>query len=281
MGAGFIGCIILEALAASGANLTVVEMGDRMVPRMMNDIAGNQIKRWCEEKGVTVHTSTKVDTIEQSGGKLLAKFSNGQSVQADLIIQATGVGANIAFLDGSGIDTDFGVKVNDHLQSSNADVYAAGDVAQGLDFSTGNYSVQAIQPTAADHGRIAALNMAGRDVRHQGSVNMNVLDTIGLVSCSFGLWEGVDGGQSAEVNNHDTYRYLNLQFQDDVLVGASSLGHTAHVGVLRGLIQSKVKLGKWAEKLREDPTRIMEAYIATSQAIGANAYAYKLAPVSH
>ena len=45
MGAGFIGCIILEALVARGVNLTVVEAEDRMVPRMMNDTAGNMIKK--------------------------------------------------------------------------------------------------------------------------------------------------------------------------------------------------------------------------------------------
>lgn len=60
MGAGFIGCIILEALAKSGATLTVVEMEGRMVPRMMNDTAGNMIKDWCQEHGVTVHTLTRL-----------------------------------------------------------------------------------------------------------------------------------------------------------------------------------------------------------------------------
>ena len=53
MGAGFIGCIIMEALAARGVQLTVVEMGDRMVPRMMGQGAGGMIKRWGEAKGVT------------------------------------------------------------------------------------------------------------------------------------------------------------------------------------------------------------------------------------
>ena len=70
MGAGFIGCIILEALAKSGATLTVVEMEGRMVPRMMNDTAGNMIKDWCQDHGVTVHTSTKVNAIEKNGAAL-------------------------------------------------------------------------------------------------------------------------------------------------------------------------------------------------------------------
>ena len=55
------------------------------------------------------------------------------------------------------------------------------------------------------------------------------------------------------------------------MVGATSLGLTQHVGVLRGLIQSKIKLGKWKNTLMKDPTRIMEAYLANTQAIGFNA----------
>ncbi len=271
MGAGFIGCIILEALAERGVNLNVIEMEDRMVPRMMNDTAGNHIKRWCENKGVAVYTSTRVDSIEKKGGKLKVAMDNGKSLDADVVICATGVKSNTGFLDGSGIDTDFGILVNDHLQTSHADIYAAGDVCQGRDFSTGEYSVQAIQPTAADHGRIAAMNMSGHDTRHQGSVNMNVLDTLGLVSTSYGLWMGVDGGDSVELDDPDRFRYLCLQFEDDVLVGAQALGLTEHVGVLRGLIQTRLKLGKWKDHLLQDPTRIMEAYLANTQAIGYNA----------
>ena len=272
MGAGFIGCIILEALAERGVNLTVIEMEDRMVPRMMNQTAGNLIKQWCLDKGVNVLTSTRVEAIEQDGGsRLTVQLDNGERLGADVVISATGVRANIGFLEGSGIETDFGVLVNDRLQSSHPDVYAAGDVCQGRDFSTGEFSVQAIQPTAADHGRLAAMNMSGRDTRHQGSVNMNVLDTMGLVSTSYGLWMGVEGGESAELVDAEGYRYISLQFQDDVLVGAQALGLTNHVGVLRGLIQTRLKLGKWKDHLLHDPTRIMEAYLGATQSIGHNA----------
>jgi NADPH-dependent 2,4-dienoyl-CoA reductase/sulfur reductase-like enzyme len=275
MGAGFIGCIILEALAERGVNLTVIEMGDRMVPRMMNQTAGNLIKKWCQEKGVTVHTSTKIEAIEKAGGLLKkglkVKLSNGETMKADLVISATGVKSNIQFLEGSGIKTDEGILVNEYLQTSIPDIYAAGDVCQGIDFSTGEYSVQAIQPTAADHGRIAAMNMAGRKTRHQGSVNMNVLDTMGLISSSYGLWMGVKGGDSVELNDPERYRYLSLQFEDDILVGAQSLGLTEHVGVLRGLIQTRLPLGKWKDQLMKDPTRIMEAYLGATQSIGHNA----------
>lgn len=267
MGAGFIGCIVLESLALREVNLTVVEMENRMVPRMMNDISGNMIKRWCEQKGVTVHTSTRAESIEKIGGdRLRVNLSGGQSVEADLVISATGVKPNIDFLADSDVITDQGIVVNDFLQTSNKDIYAAGDVCQGKDFNTGEYTVQAIQPTAVEHAKVAAVNMVkGHRNKHTGNLNMNVLDTIGLVSASFGLWMGIPGGDSAELVNEDAYKYLNLQFKDDVLVGASSLGMTQHVGVIRGLIQSETRLGIWKERLIQDPLRVMEAYLSCSQ----------------
>ncbi len=69
MGAGFIGCIVLQALAARGLDVTVVEMADRMLPRMMDEVGGEMIARWCETKGVTVRTSTEVTGIETAGGR--------------------------------------------------------------------------------------------------------------------------------------------------------------------------------------------------------------------
>jgi NAD(P)H-nitrite reductase large subunit len=272
MGAGFIGCIILEALAKSGANLTVIEMEDRMVPRMMNDTAGNLIKDWCESRGVSVNTSTRVESITEAGRGLSVSLSNGKNIPADLVVSATGVTPNIGFLDGTDIKTDQGILVNRQMQTSDPHIFAAGDVAQGKDFSSEEFSVQAIQPTAVEHGQLAAKNMFGlKNAVHQGSVNMNVLDTLGLISSSFGLWMGVENGESCELLNKERFRYINLQFCEDVLIGATSLGLTEHVGVLRGLIQTKTKLGVWKDRLIEDPTKIMEAYLGSTHAIGHNA----------
>lgn len=272
MGAGFIGCIILEALVKSGAQLTVVEMGERMVPRMMNEKAGGLIKQWCLEKGIAIHTGRKITAFETDRNGLGVKLDTGETLSADFVVSAAGVKANIDFLQGSGVATEHGILVDRHLETNITGIYAAGDAAQGLDFSTGEYTVQAIQPTSVDHGLLAAKNMAGgREVLHQGNINMNVLDTMGLIACSFGLWMGVEQGSSVERYNPDRYRYLNLQFQEDRLIGATAVGLTQHVGVLRGLIQSRIKLGDWKQRLIDDPTRIMEAYLASTQAIGINA----------
>lgn len=268
MGAGFIGCIILEALAARGVDLTVIEMENRMVSRMTNEVMGTMIKDWCINKGIKVMTSTKVSEIgpNTADDPLLVTTDTGQTLPADVVICATGVRSNTAFLDGSGIDVDMGIVVDNYLQTNVADVYAAGDVAQGRDLSTGDYYVQAIQPTAVEHGKLAAQNMVfGHKSEHPGNLNMNVLDTVGLISTSFGMWMGVDGGEEAEMKDVEKFKYLNLQFKDDVLVGASSLGMTQHVGVMRGLIQTGAHLGEWKDKLLEEPNRISEAYLASAQ----------------
>jgi NAD(P)H-nitrite reductase large subunit len=269
IGAGFIGCIILEALVKRGIKLAVIETGDRMVPRMLDENAGGLLGSWCKKEGIDVHTSCSVEGIKDAGDKQVeVSLSDGGKLSAALVITATGVKANIDLLEGTDIETDEGILVNRRMQTSNADVYAAGDVAQGIDFSTGNQQVQAIQPTAADHARIAALNMAGEGSEHHGTLNMNVLDTVGLVSCSFGMWMGVEGGDSAQLYNPDEFQYINLQFDGDYLVGASSVGKTQHIGVLRGLIESKLDLGEWKQRLMQDPSAVMEAYIGSTQELG-------------
>ena len=269
IGAGFIGCIILEALVKRGINLSVVETGNRMVPRMLNEKAGGLLEKWCIDKGLDVHTSCSVKSITAADkDEVEVSLSDGSKLPAALVITATGVKPNVEMLEGTDIKLDVGVLVNHSMQTSNSDVYAAGDVAQGIDFSTGNQEVQAIQPTATDHGRIAALNMSGNTFEHHGTVNMNILDTMGLISCSFGLWMGVEGGEQAELYNPDEFQYINLQFDENHLVGASTVGKTQHIGVLRGLIESRIELGVWKQRLMKDPTAIMEAYVACTQELG-------------
>jgi NAD(P)H-nitrite reductase large subunit len=267
IGAGFIGCIILEALVSAGADLTVIEMGNRMVPRMLDEKCGSLLQKWCEDKGVNVLTDTTVKAIGQDGENVVVKTSDGGSIEAELVISAAGVKPNAEFLEGSGVRlVDGGIEVNTYMQSSQPDIFAAGDVACSKDFSTGEFAIQAIQPTAVEHGRIAASNMVNHcAVEHPGSINMNVLDTIGLISASYGLWQGVEGGESSELLNEENFSYIRLQFDGDQLVGANSLGLTQHVGVLRGLIQGRFHLGEWKDRLMDNPLLVMEAYLAVTQ----------------
>lgn len=273
MGAGFIGLIVLEALAARKIEVTVVEMADRMLPRMMDETGAAMIRRWCESKGIRVMTGTAVSAVDEAKRGFRLTLDNGATVDADTVVCAAGVRPNIGFLEGSGVATDQGVVVDEFLRTNVEGVYAAGDVAEGPDFSTGDRAIHAIQPTASEHGRVAAMNMAGAPTPYRGSLAMNVLDTLGLVSSSYGLWMGVEGGERAVARDDDAFRYLRLEFDGDRLVGSLSLGLTQHVGVLRGLIQTRTPLGPWKERLLSDPTRVMEAYLERAQ--GADVQARK------
>ena len=264
MGAGFIGCIILEALAARGVELTVVEMGDRMVPRMMGPTAGGMIKDWCIAKGVRVFTGTRVDAIEPHES-LRVRLSNGQQLDCDLVISATGVKPNIEFVEASGVKCLQGVLTDEHLQTNVPGVYAAGDCAEAFDKVSGKTIVSAIQPNAAEQARVAALNMVGQRAELRGVTQINVLDTLGLISTSFGDWQGVAGGEHVELTDRAAGRHLSLQFDGDRLVGCNSIGWTDHVGAMRGLVEGQVRLGEWKRRLLDDPTQLMPAYLATAQ----------------
>jgi len=198
MGAGFIGCIIMEALKARGVRLTVVEAGDRMVPRMMDQVAGNMIKQWCMDKGIDVRTSTRVVQVRRSAAGLrLWRAPAGRPA-------------------GGG-----------HRRTSQHRL----DVCEGADWF-GGQGVHAIQPMAVETARVAAMNMCGREANHVGSMDMNVLDTLGLIAISYGRWMGVEGGDTASRLNQAENRYIKLQFDGDRLVGAITLGLTPSPGWL-------------------------------------------------
>ncbi len=276
MGAGFIGCIIMESLAARGVQLSVVEMGDRMVPRMMGPTAGGMIKDWCQAKGVTVYTGARVEAIERPGGVTVAgaaeapmsvKLSTGQRIQADLVISATGVKPNIGFLENSGVRCLVGVLTDEHLQTNVPGIYAAGDCAEAFDKVSGKTIVSAIQPNAAEQARVAALNMVGQRAELKGVTQINVLDTLGLISTSFGNWEGVAGGEHVELTDRASHRHVSLQFSGNRLIGCNAVGWTEHTGVMRGLVEGGVNLTpEWKQRLLADPTQLMPAYLACAQA---------------
>jgi NAD(P)H-nitrite reductase large subunit len=268
IGAGFIGCIILGPLLKRKIDLTVVEVLDRMLARQMDETGGRLLKTWCENRGVKIHTSAKVTAVEPDSkgpARFRLKREKGDPIPADCVVVAAGIKPITDYLEKTGIKIQNGVVVDEYLETSIPGIYAAGDVCEGFDWSTGSRTVLAIQPVAAETGRVAAMNMTGMKTPYPGGLSMNVVDVGGLICTSYGQWMGVPSGDESRLLDEKEFRYLRLQFKDDLLVGALSIGLTNHVGILRGLIQSKIKLGEWKPRLKEDPTRIMEAYLAATQ----------------
>jgi len=274
VGAGFIAFTILDALAKRCRKVTFVELEPRILPRMLDAEGAACFRARIAGDAVAFETGTSVARIETAGRRRRVHLSRGGALEVDAVVMATGIAPELGFLEGSGIDVDHGIRVDERMRSSAPHVYAAGDVAQGLDLITGERRVHAIQPTATDHGRVAAANMCGRDVRYAGSLTMNILAARGHEAASFGDWGG-EGRATTTVANRagGIYRkYVWGGAAGDVLVGGVLVGPTLavsgtnDVGMLKGLVQTGVPLGPWKAYLEESPLDLRRAFVASGAA---------------
>jgi NAD(P)H-nitrite reductase large subunit len=275
VGAGFIAFTVLDAIAARSDRVTILEIEDRVLPNMLDAESSALMADHLKQLGIDVRTGVRLEGIEQLSGKRRLRLSGGENLECDAVVIAAGVAPNVEFLKSSGIELGegrgAGILVDEMLQTSAEGVYAAGDVAEAADLLTGERRVHAVQPTAVDHGRIAAANMAGMDVRYSGSLIMNILAAQGLEACSFGDWRGV-GRESTVIENSANRVYRKYTWDDDALVGGILLGPTAamsgtnDVGMLKGLIQTGARLGPWKTYLNENPIDLRRVYVASGAA---------------
>ncbi len=268
VGAGFIAFTILNAILRLGARLTIVEIAPQILPRMVDATGARIVEEWLTRHGVAIRTAATLTAVEGANGRQRLRFKEGADLDADVVIMATGIKTNLEWLHGSGVKVNRGIVVDDHLRSNAPNVYAAGDVAEGPDLVTGGAAVHAIEPTAMEHGRVAGANMAGADVAYRGSLLMNIVEVCHLDIASFGAW---DDAQAEAVTGLRPERpaYRKLLWTGDRVTGAMILGPsddiwtTNDVGMLKGLVQSGVRLGPWVAHLRQNPFDIKPAFIAS------------------
>ncbi len=272
VGAGFIGFIVLNAMHKRGWNLTVVERESHVLPRMLDARAAAIVEDWLDRRGVTVHTGTSVAAFEGGNGAgTQVQLESGESLAADLVIVATGVKPNLEWLEGAGLETGAGILVDDHMRTSADGVYAAGDVAQGPVLGGNEREIHAIQPTAIDHGRVAAANMAGGDVAYPGSLSMNVLDVCGLQCASYGRWDDA-AAERVTIDNPREHVFRDYAFTGDAITGAMFLGRArdlgmlTDVGMVKGLMQTATALGPWKDYLARNPFDVRRPFVATKVA---------------
>ena len=226
------------------------------------------VEQWLRDRGVAIRTNARLQAIEDAGQQKRLRFEGSEDLLADLVIMATGIRTNLDWLEGSGLTINRGIVVDDQLRSNVPNVYAAGDVAEGKDLITGQPAIHAIEPTAMEHGRIVGANMAGQPLAYRGSLLMNIVEVLGLEIASFGAWEST----TAEVFSAlkpERPAYRKLLWQGDRIIGAMILGPeqdiwtTNDVGMLKGLVQSGVRLGDWKSYLQHNLFDIKRAFIAS------------------
>jgi NADPH-dependent 2,4-dienoyl-CoA reductase/sulfur reductase-like enzyme/rhodanese-related sulfurtransferase len=170
IGAGFIGLELVEGLVRRGISTTLVELQDQILPPFDPEMT-TPIAEHLHSKGVSLMLGQSAAAFEQTAENLKVRLNSGPSLSAQLVIIGVGVRPEnkLAVDAGLEIGARGGIHVNDHLQTSDPDIYAVGDAIEVTDFVTGEPTQVPLAGPANRQGRIAADNIFGRDVRYRGT----------------------------------------------------------------------------------------------------------------
>lgn len=242
LGGGLVGFKAAHALMNQGIKVTMLITSGYPMAMQVDKTAGEMIQEELEHHGLTVKVGVSVKRFDGATQVRKAVLDSGEELTCDLVIIGKGVDPSLDFIVKDAMNIDYGILVDDHLMSSIPDIYAAGDVAESVDIVRQTRWINAIWPEAADQGRIAGFNMAGRKVVYQGSLSRNVMRVYSLDVMTIGL--GNPGAatdlEMMQTGGPDSGFYQSLVFRGDILVGAVLINRIEQGGVLRALIQNRI-----------------------------------------
>ncbi|MFC1511278.1 NAD(P)/FAD-dependent oxidoreductase [Candidatus Margulisiibacteriota bacterium] len=253
LGGGLIGLRAAYALNACGKDVKVIVKSNRVLSQMLDEGGAALIQKRIEEKGIEVMTGVAVKEVVGDKAVTGLILDNGEKLDCQLVIVGKGVSPNIDLVNKKEIKTDWGILVNDYLQTSLSDIYAAGDCAQSKDLLTGESTINALWPCAVQQGKIAGLNMAGKRKQYQGSMAMNSVEFFGLPTISLGITRPRGEGYevlSKKVASKDQYKKMVLR--DNRIVGVVLVGDIDKAGIYGSLMQKKVDVSLIKQWLLDD-----------------------------
>lgn len=190
VGAGFIGLELAENLVKRGLDTTVVELQDQVMPPFDKEMT-RPILEALKAKRVTVLLGESADAFEPDENGLTVRLKSGKSLPAQVVILGVGVRPEnkLAIEAGLEIGPRGGIQVNDHLQTSDPDIYAAGDAIQVRDFVLGGPTQVPLGGPANRQGRIVADNIFGRTSTYRGTQGTAILGLFKLTAAMTGASE--------------------------------------------------------------------------------------------
>lgn len=231
VGSGLVGLDAAHGLLERGKDVTIVEMAPSILPVQLNPHAAEEYQRKFEEAGAKLYLGCKADKAECSeDGKIHAvTFDTGETVACDMIIVAAGVRPAVGFLEGSNVEVDRGIVVDDFMKTSVDDVYAAGDVA----------GLSGIWPNAMKQGKTAARNMTGMAEKYEDRFAMkNTMNFYGLVTLCLGNIREEEGDKVVE--QEDSKNYKKAVVRDGKLKGILLQGDISHSGIWQYIIKNEI-----------------------------------------
>jgi len=191
IGAGAIGIEIAYLSAQHGMKISIVEMLDHIMPRVIDSDMAEEIEKYIKEKSVDLKLGRKVETIIGNKEVEKVKFYSGEEIKAEMVIISGGVEPNADLAKKSGLEMGrFGLKVNEYLQTSDPDIFAAGDLIEYKSFITGKPMFGQLRPNAVIGGRVAGKNLLGLKVKFPGLINSFATKFFDQSIAAAGITEG-------------------------------------------------------------------------------------------
>lgn len=259
MGAGLVGMHAAENLVKAGTKVTIVEMAKQLTDGYFDATAAALIEKAFTDNGATILTGSRVVKLAPSPVGATITLESGATLEADLLLVATGVRPNMDFLTGEGaaVERDKGILVGERMQTSVPNVFAAGDCAQAKSFYSDARVMNAILPDAAEQGRIAGMAMAGdpgiKD--YPGGIPVNTYHFFGRHAISVGSSKVPEGGEVVTRFDEASGRYLKVIFHEGRLTGIYGVNEFFDAGVMSQLILRRIDLAPLRERFLAEPMK--------------------------
>ncbi len=252
IGGGFIGLDAAIGLKAHGVKVAIVELLDRLLPAMFDHEMGTIVKEIVERNGVEVFVNSEVAEVLGNETVDRVKLADGRTLDADMVVVATGVRPNIDVVRDSGIEVgkQGGVVVNEFMETSVKDVYAAGDVTEAVDIVTGERRPILLWPNALIQGAIAGYNMIGKRVKYLGSTIQTVIRVFGVPVISDGHYEG----EELKLFEGDVYKKMYIK--DNKIMGYMLINTRKNAGIYNSLMVSKKDISAFKDIILTDKFNI-------------------------
>jgi NAD(P)H-nitrite reductase large subunit len=258
IGAGLVGLETANALLSEEVDFTILESSGQVLSQDVDADCAAIVQKKVESHGVSVLLGKDVGEVKGDGRRVAVVSHSGEEWTADMALIATGPKPNTSLLRGSGIGTNWGIPVDEHMRTNVGNVFAAGDVAEVENAVTAKKELSSGWSNASRQGRIAGLNMAGHEESYEGGLRTSMAIMFGLTLAVIGLGKAAHGGGLTESLFCDRARkiYRRILLDGGRIVGATLLERTEDAGVLKSLMLNRKDISAWQGDLARDPPNL-------------------------
>ena len=257
-GGGFIGIKTAYGLLGRNIKTDMVVTSPYLLAMVLDETSARHLEKDITGMGIGIITSEDVTDIRLSNDELKVYLSSGRELETDVVVIGKGVKPSVALAQASGIKVNEGISVNEYLETSAPDVFAAGDCCATVDLARNKLQAIGLWPTAVEEGYFAALNISGTRSHYFGSIGMNSLKTKAFHLISAGILKGEPGLMVYDKYVPSKKQFRKIAFRNNVPVGMAFYNCPEEAGLFVNLI-------KKARPLMVNPEKVVNGDVSISE----------------